>query len=175
MLKLLKSLPYIVLLLLASSILSWFILGKLWFMPVSLIVKQLEQTLPWLETQGLTAYRNQSWCENIAYNAGFFSKTNSPSTCNLFDGEAQAFSPQARADFQILRYKLRPTGARVAFINAYYESGSLQSVIFNLNCLWCPRTRYVYESSYVLPDNLANELWYKPINQDWYQVGEDWN
>ncbi len=135
-------------------------------MPASVVVKQLEPTIAWIETQRLLAYRNQSWCENIAYKVGVFSKTNHSSTCNLFDQEAQAFSSKARADFQVLHQKLRTSGAQVAFINAYYELESLQTVTFNFNCLWCPKTGYVYEPNYVLPDNQGNEIWYKPINQD---------
>jgi hypothetical protein len=166
---------YLILVLLVSSMLSWFILGKLWFISSSLIIAHLEQTLPWIEDQRLSAYRNQSWCKTIAYQAGAFSETKQPKTCNLFDGESLPFSSQARADFQALRQKLRVTGARVAFINAYYSSDSLQSVEFNLNCLWCPRTRYVFEPNYALPEDLGGEIWYQPVNQDWYQMSEEWN
>jgi hypothetical protein len=93
-------------------------------------------------------------------------------SCNLFAGEAQAFTTEARADFQTLRHKLLSTGLRIAFIQAYWIETGLKSVAFDLNCWFCNRTRYVYEPNYVLPEDVENEMWFTPINQNWYQVDE---
>jgi hypothetical protein len=164
----------LVVLLLISGISTWFLWGKPWLMPASLAVRQLEDVVRELEQSQVTAYRNQNWCKNIAYNYGKFSESSHPTTCNLFEGTPQPFDEQATKEFQKFRRTLRLTGVRVAFVNTYFEAGKLHSAEFHLNCLLCSRTHYVYEPKYVLPANEGSEIWYKAINQTWYVVNEDW-
>lgn len=165
---------YVIALSLLLSIVSWFMQGRLWFMPLRVAVSQLEQTLHFLQQQGLTSYRNQSWCKHLAYARGKFSETPQASTCNLFEGEAQAFSPEAEASFASIRQRLRASGLRVAFIISALREDDLMYE-FHLNCWVCARTRLVYAPGYTLPEDTKGEIWYQPINRNWYQVNEDWN
>jgi hypothetical protein len=159
----------------SSGIVSWFLLGKPWFIPASFAVKQLESVLPGLEQAQITAYRNQNWCKNIAYSKGNFSETTQPTTCNLFEGEATVFDETANVAFSNLRQTLLFTGVNISFLNAYYEEGKVRQVEFNLNCWLCSRTRYVYEPNHVLPEDIGSEMWFDAINETWYRVNEDWN
>jgi hypothetical protein len=149
--------------------------GRLWFVPTSVAIGQLEFLLPYIRKKQLTDYRNQIWCQNLAYAQGQFSQNNQVSACNLFDGEALPFTTEARADFQTLRRQLRGTGLRIAFINAYWTDNQLASAEFDLNCWFFSRTRYIYEPNYALPEDIENEMWFTPINQNWFQANEDWN
>ena len=46
---------------------------------------------------------------------------------------------------------------------------------FHIDCEFC-RTRYVYWPNYQkLPPDIEGEVWYTPINKDWYRVDQDWN
>jgi hypothetical protein len=134
---------YLVALFMTSGMVSWLAFGRLWFVPVGVAVEQLEPLLSHIKEQQLSDYRNQSWCQNIAYARGQFSQNNQATTCNLFDGEAMPFTAEARADFQTLRYKLRGSGFRVAFIKAYWNHQELKSAEFDLNCWFCSRTHYI--------------------------------
>jgi hypothetical protein len=171
--KSLRFLCYLIALGLLSGLVSWFVFGRLWLVPVKVAVKQHETVLPYLQEHQVRAYRSQSWCKNIAYKAGAFSESTHPSTCNLFDDEPQPLLDQARSDFQSLRRRLRGTGFRIAFINTYWVDNSLKSAEFDLNCWLCSHTRYVYEPNYVLPNDIADEMWFTPINQNWHRVNED--
>jgi hypothetical protein len=170
-----KTLLVLVLLFVLSLFLSWLLLGRLWVMPKAVAVAQLEKLLPRLGQAQLTAYRNQSWCRNIAYGDGNFSETNSPSTCNLFEGEARPFDEPGRTAFNDLRQSLLLTGVNINFLNVYIEEGKIRQAEFSLGCWLCSRTRYVYEPDYVLPEDRGSEMWFDGINKDWYEVNEDWN
>ncbi len=160
---------------LLSGIATWFLLGKPWFMPASFAARQLQSILPRLEQDHIEAYRNQSWCKNIAYRAGKFSKTSRPTTCNLFQGEPLAFDETAQVVFSNLRQSLLLTGLNVNFLNASFEEGKLKKAEFHLDCSLCSRTRYVYEPNYVLQEDMGKEMWFDAVNQTWYIVNEDWN
>jgi hypothetical protein len=162
-------------LLVISGFLTWFLWGKPWFITKTFAVGQLGRLLPGLEQSQLEAYRNQSWCKNIAYSYGAFSETSYPTTCNLFDGTAQPFDEQARRDFQILYRTFSFTGVRIRFVNVYYENENVRLAEFHLECFWCSRTRYVYEPNYVLQQDMEGEMWFDAINKTWYEVNEDWN
>jgi hypothetical protein len=162
-------------LLVLSGIASWVLLGKPWFMPASFVVKRLERVLSGLEQAQITAYRNQNWCKNIAYNYGQFSETTQASTCHLSEGEVLAFDETANVAFGDLRQTLLFTGVNISFLTAYYEEDKLRQVEFNLNCWLCSRARYVYEPNYVLPEDMSSEMWFDAINETWYRVNEDWN
>jgi hypothetical protein len=158
-----------------SGLASWFLLGKPWFVLVTVATRQLENLLPKLEQTHLTAYRNQSWCKNIAYNHGNFSETQSPSTCNLFEGEAEPFDETAQDTFNNLQQRLLLTGVNINFLNVYFEDGKIRMADFNLSCWLCSRTRYVYKPGYVLQEDFENEMWFDAVSENWYVVNEDWN
>lgn len=162
-------------LVLLSGVGSWFLWGKPWFMPVSFAVGRLERVLERLEQEQITAYRNQSWCKNIAYSYGNFSETESPTTCNLFEGEAKPFDDQGRAAFSDLRQSLLLTGVNINFLNVYFADGKIRLADFSLGCWLCNRTRYVYEPGYVLQPDLGSEMWFDAMNKNWYRVNEGWN
>ncbi len=144
-------------------------------MPVSVVVGQLEKLLPGLEQTQTNAYRNQSWCKNIAYSYGNFSDTEFPSTCNLFEGEANPFDETAKAAFNDLRRTLLLTGVNINFLNVYVEGETTWLADFSLGCWLCSRTRYVYEPGYVLQEDIPNEMSFNAVNENWYVVNEDWN
>lgn len=149
-------------------------------MPKTFAVQRLEALLPNLEQMGLEAYRNQSWCKNIAYNYGTFSETSHPTTCNLFEGTAQPFDEGARRDFQTLNRIFLFAGVRIRFVNLYYENETVEDkrlrlAEFHLECFWCSRMRYVYEPNYVLQQDMGSEMWFDAVNETWYEVNEDWN
>jgi hypothetical protein len=178
--KTVRAIAILLLLFLVSGVLAWLSWGKPWFMPASFAAGQLERLLPGLEQTQTEAYRNQGWCKNIAYSYGNFSESSHPTTCNLFEGTPRAFDEQAKRDFQTLRQVLRLTGVRVAFVNIYYEGGTVTNervrlAEFNLSCFLCSRTRYVYEPNYVLPEDMGSEMWFDAVNKNWYIVNEDWN
>lgn len=144
-------------------------------LPQSVVIVQLEKLLPRLGQEQTTAYRNQSWCKNIAYSYGKFSDTDSPSTCNLFEGEAEPFDKTAKATFNDLRQTLLLTGVNINFLNVYFEDEKIRMADFSLGCWFCSRTRYVYEPGYVLQEDFGDEMWFDAINKNWYMVNEDWN
>mgnify|MGYP003543114992 FL=1 len=154
---------------------TWWWSGKPWLIPKTFAVQQLERVLPRLEGMGLEAYRNQSWCKNIAYDYGKISETSHPTTCNLFEGTAQPFDDRATGDFQTLRRIFLFTSVRIRFVNVYYENETIRLAEFHLECFWCSRTRYVYEPYYVLQEDMGFEMWFDAINESWYEGNEDWN
>jgi hypothetical protein len=156
---------------------SRWLFGTSVFSSSSRDVRNLELTFSIIEQYDVSAYRNQDWCRNIAYRDGQFSETTHPSTCNLFDGPAQSFTPQARSDFQTIRRMLNRSGVRIAFFNIdFHETGRIRYASFNFNCLLRSRPRYVYRPNYgTVPEDIPNEMWFTPINHDWYKVEEDWN
>jgi hypothetical protein len=162
-------------LLIISGFLTWFLWGRPWFIPKTFAVQQFERVLPRLEAEQLEAYRNQSWCKNIAYTRGNFSETSHPTTCNLFEGTPEPFDDRATRDFQTLHRLFLLTGVRILFVKVYYENDAVRLAEFNLACFLCSRTRYVYEPNYVLQEDMDGEMWFDAINETWYEVNEDWN
>jgi hypothetical protein len=167
-------------LLFISVFFAWWWSGKPWFIPKTFAVQQLERVLPQLEQLQLEAYRNQSWCKNIAYSYGKFSESRHPTTCDLFDGIPQPFDDRATGDFQTLRQTFLFTGVRIRFVNLYYENETVEDkrvrlAAFHLECFWCSRTRYVYEPYYVLQQDMGFEMWFDAVNETWYEFNEDWN
>ncbi|MBE9182687.1 hypothetical protein IQ268_29560 [Oculatella sp. LEGE 06141] len=158
-------------------------IGTCWLFGVSVFssrsqqAQNLETAFAMIEQYRVTDYRNQDWCQNIAYAGGQFSDTTHPSTCNLFAGPAPSFTPSATADFRSITQALRRSGVRVAFFDADFNSaGRIRSARFNINCLLCGRVRYEYQPNYgIVPQDIPNEMWFTPINHNWYKVEEDWN
>jgi hypothetical protein len=114
-----------------------------------------------LEKLKITAYRNQDWCKNIAYQRGKFSNNLRSTTCNLFEGQPQTMDPRAEQDFQEISLRLTAIGASIRYLSAKYDT-------------LC-RCSYIYQPGYTLPPNMGGEMEYTAINSNWYFVWEDWN
>lgn len=121
----------------------------------------------------MSAYRNQDWCQNIAYQYGKFSNTER-STCNLFQGKPKAFDVRASNDFKTVAEAASSTGVPLYLILdlKYSKQGKLNQAKFHLTNCSC---YYVYSPNYhKLPEDIPNERRYTIINQDWYFVQQDW-
>ncbi len=136
---------------------------------------RLPGCFPVLERLGVRAFRDQDWCQNILYRDGAFSKSSHPSTCDLFQEQAVAFTDQALRDFQQVASAVRATGVEVYWLNTQLdEEGRVIQAEFALSGLG--RRTYVYQPAYgKLPDNLPGELEHTAVDSDWYLVEEDWN
>jgi hypothetical protein len=127
-----------------------------------------------LEKLEITAYRNQDWCKNIAYQRGKFSNNLQSTTCNLFKGQPQTMDPRAEQDFQEIALRLTAIGASIRYLSAKYDgSNHLMEAEFHLDTL-C-RCSYIYQPGYTLPPNMSSEMEYTAIDPNWYFVWEDWN
>lgn len=132
----------------------------------------LSRSLAVLEQFQVSAYRNQDWCKNIAYEQGKFSD-NLDSTCNLFTGQSQAFTSQAKTDFAQVEKTLKQSKVRLHYLSVdYVPNGKIRRAEFALSS---GGNSYVYEPGYKLPKDVPNELEYSAINQDWYYFWQDWN
>lgn len=140
-------------------------------------VQNLETAFAMIEQYHVTDYRNQDWCRNIAYAGGQFSDTTHPPTCNLFEGPAPSFTPAATAVFNSITQVLRQSGVRIMFFDADFNAaGRIRSARFDIDCFLCGRLGYQYQPNYgVVPEDIPDEMWFTPINHNWYKVKEDWN
>ncbi|MBD2079502.1 hypothetical protein [Leptolyngbya sp. FACHB-17] len=151
--------------------------GKSVFSSKSQQVQNLETAFAMIEQYRITDYRNQDWCKNIAYAGGQFSDTAHPATCNLFAGPAPSFTPPATAISNSITQVLHQSGVRIAFFDADFNAaGRIRSARFDINCFLCGRLRYEYQPNYgAVPEDIPYEMWFTPINHNWYKVNGDWN
>lgn len=152
------------------------LLGRSVFSTATRDSRRLEGAFGELERLRVESYRRQNWCEAFAYAGGRFAESDHPSTCALFDGATTAFTPAARADFDRVRRAIRRTGVRLVFFDVRYDStGRVAGGTFDLWCLACQRSRYVYEPGYGrVPPDEGGEMWFRPLSRDWYLVEEEW-
>ncbi len=139
------------------------------------VAQSLETLLPRLETIGLIAYRNQDWCQVVAYNGMAFSNTNQSTCTFVTDISTSPFSAEASAKLTEISDVLSDANIPVRAVqNIKMVGGKFTFVEFHRDCN-C-RTRYVFSPGYgTPPKDIANELWHFPIDQNWYRVEEDWN
>lgn len=166
---------------------SFLVDGQLWFMRRATVtgVEPLEQIIPFIEQYHLSSYRNQDWCQNIAYSRGAFSSLSGAQdtihTCNyMLTGAVIPFDDQAKTDFARTHDILARTGVLIHILHAEFDrQGHVHSVEFRLNrpgCLFCGKRSYVYQPHYGhLPPDIPKVRWHTTINDNWYLVEEDWN
>ncbi|MCA9796161.1 MAG: hypothetical protein KC910_30345 [Candidatus Eremiobacteraeota bacterium] len=135
-------------------------------------IKHLEGLFPQLSSLQVTAYRNQDWCRNLAYQRGNFSQSTHPSTCNLFEGKVGPFDPKAQADFESIASALGGDRPRVLWLNIDYQEGKIRTAEFALDT---STTRESYLYTHDTPEDLDGEIMHKPLGGHWYLRLEDWN
>jgi hypothetical protein len=137
-------------------------------------VVNLPKVFSTLQNLKVTAYRNQDWCQNVAYTRGKFSGNLKATTCNLFDGTPIPMDARSQQDFQTISNAMATTGVSIHYLSAKYDaSDRLIGAEFNLATI-C-RCSYIYRPRYRLPENMGGEMEFTAINSDWYFVWEDWN
>lgn len=141
-------------------------------------VKNLENVIPLLEEQRLTSYLNMGWCKNIQYKKGGFSNNLESDSCSLFDKKTLLMQGEAKTDFAKVRTALNRTHVDVISIDANYDQGSSKVIYarFDLNIPFDP-TYYIYQPNYDINNlvDITHEMTVTPINQNWYQINDDWN
>lgn len=93
-------------------------------------VQKLETAFPLLKSKGVLAFRDQSWCRNLQYDRGAFSKTDDPSstTCNLFNAIFVAeFGGQATLDFEQIEAAFQAMGLSPLYFNMDYDHDGMPS------------------------------------------------
>lgn len=140
------------------------------------VVQSLEDLFPRLEKMGVTGFRNQDWCQVLALNGQAFANTE-VSTCNFVTTlPTRKFTPVATEKFEEVVRILSDAKLNVLAISSIQvTNGKFDGAVFHKNCFFC-RTRYVFQPGYgSAPEDVPNEIWHTPINQNWYRVEEDWN
>jgi hypothetical protein len=90
--------------------------------------RRIEAVFPVLERLHVTAFRNQDWCQNLAYAGGAFSKTDSHSTCDLFFEAPRDFDDRASADFATVAGAFSDAGAAPDFVNVRFRNDRVADV-----------------------------------------------
>lgn len=139
------------------------------------VVHSLESLFPRLEGTGLTAYRNQDWCQVLAYNEKAFSNTNRSTCVYVTNIATLPFSAEASLKLKEISNILSDAKIPVRSVeNIKISDGKFTFIEFHEDCS-C-RTRYVFDPGYGSPpSDVRNELWHFPIDSNWYRVEEDWN
>ena len=139
------------------------------------VVQSLEALLPRLEAFGLSAYRNQDWCQVLVYNGLAFSSTNEETCVFVAKMETKPFSSDANIKLQEVTKILSDAKIKIRSVeNVRFSDNKFDFVEFYEDCQ-C-RTRYVYSPFYgKLPSDIPNELTHHQIDSNWYRVEEDWN
>lgn len=139
-----------------------------------LAVNHLARTFDRLKQLRVEDYRNQDWCQNLAYRWGKFSNNNEATTCNLFQGQATAFTPEAQRDFDAIAKTFDIPGTRLHYFSVRYSAnGEIVGAEFSIQD--CPCS-YVYRPNYPTPpEDNPDVVKLNLIDRDWYFVERDWN
>ncbi|MDB2673760.1 hypothetical protein N9Y81_02265 [Akkermansiaceae bacterium] len=135
--------------------------------------QSLEKLFPILETDQVTAFRYQDWCQVIQYNRGSFAHSTEGEPPRPATRGATDFDPKARADLESVRKQVESTGTGVFFIEEikFDVSGRVQYGEFHCG----DGQRYIFDPGYTLPADIPNERWHTKVDSDWYYVLESWN
>ncbi len=112
----------------------------------------------------VTAFRNQDWCWNLAYERGNFSFADDATdadTCNLFEGDGLPFDDQASRDFGSVADALRKTDldVRLADYIEYDADGRVTAASFDLVGFgFSGDRRYIYDPGAPLPKNFRGRV-----------------
>jgi hypothetical protein len=138
---------------------------------------ELAAVLPLIEDLGLTSYRNQDWCRNIAYSGGRFSDNLEDETCRLFGLPRRPFTPEAQDALRRVESALAETSVDVYSVSVWKPDDAAPNgrTEFDVVGGVFDRWRYVHAPGYRGLTNWPNEWVETAIDDDWYFVWEDWN
>lgn len=155
------------------------------------IVIALEsKVIPFVKQNQIKFFSNEEKCRQIQYG---IVEAASPKGCAYVENRTDE-SKKAIADFTNTDEKLFDDFKKLLneatskeFISIGYEypisyrpehAALPQTPIgmaFYVHCLFC-RTRYVYLPNYQkLPPDIEGEIFYVPLDKNWYRVDQDWN
>ena len=135
--------------------------------------KSLEKLFPVLETDQVTAFRYQDWCQVIGYKRGSFAHSTEGDPPRPATRDATDFDPTARAVLETVWKQLESSGTGVFFIEGikFDAPGRVNYGEFHCD----GGQRYVFDPGYTLPGDIPNERWHTRVDSDWYYVLESWN
>ncbi len=141
-----------------------------------LIISELEsKVLPFAQENSIQNFFDREWCKTITYGLPEISL---PKCIPGVGPAAQAPGHPAWVKFFETRKVLKSVLSEdFEFIRHEYERTTHREIglAFHVECFFC-RVRYVYWPNYTsLPADQPYEIYYTPINSDWYRVDEDWN
>ncbi len=162
---------------LSIHFISLFLFGTFIFFSEKSYVYSLSGSLQIVEKYGIRVYQNLHWCNNFVYRRGKFSNDNETGTCNLFEGDGKAFDELALKDFAVISRSLSRSQVSVAFFTVdFNKKGRIEYGQFHIGCILCNRKRYVFNPGYgKVPQDIPDEMWFTPIDENWYYITEDWN
>lgn len=148
------------------------------------IVRSLEaEAVPFVKQNDIQRFFDSDWCRVLEYNSRYvFEVLKSVGSANCGGSStvgSHDFTEKDNEIFAQTREMLdKASPERITTIapefTPNYEHKNI-GIGFHTDCAFC-RTRYVYAPNYqALPPNIEYEIWYTPINKDWYRVDQDWN
>ncbi|HEY9724933.1 MAG TPA: hypothetical protein V6D50_00665 [Chroococcales cyanobacterium] len=151
-------------------------------------IENLEKTFPIIRDKSIAFFRNSDWCNviksprgNYTNNLGVNCTWNIKKKDNFFN-----FDEVAKQDFKEVQQQLNRPKIFLLEVN-FNKTGEIESARFDVESsdvapickvVWsCDRKTYVYQPNHgnVLPEAIPGELWYEPVNRDWYIEWQDWN
>jgi len=154
------------------------------------IAGALESTaVPFISRNDIHFFSDNGKCKQIQYGT---IETASPQGCayreNVSDPSGKNIPSFSRADEKIHKDLQKileeATSKKIVDIQIEYpllrpEHASVtqapMGLGFHVSCFFC-RVRYVYWPDYKqLPPDIEYEIYYTPLNENWYRVDQDWN
>jgi hypothetical protein len=134
----------------------------------------LAKLFPSLETDRVTGFRYQDWCQVLGYKRGNLAQwTEGDKPPRPAKRDAAGFDVVSKSDLERVWKEVRSTGTGVFFIEEieFDATGRVKHGVFHCDA----GQKYIFDPGYTLPADMPNEIWHTRIDSDWYYVLEDWN